>query len=96
MQKMMKYEFKKIQSMVKEAITKQMEVWCCFLFQVSLHAVLCYYCAAGRGGGACGRWLRGEVLGGERCQEVGGVRKGGGLRRWALLLLIFVSFSCLS
>jgi len=26
MQKMMKYEFKKIQSMVKEAITKQMEV----------------------------------------------------------------------
>ena len=33
-----------------------------------------------------------------RCSEVGGVnfRKGGGVRRWALLFLIFFSFSCLS
>ncbi len=54
------------------------------------------------GGGRC--W--GEVYqggrcfagGGERCSEVEGVnfRKGGGVRRWTLLLLIFFSFSCLS
>jgi len=50
MQKMMKYEFEKIRSMVKEAITKQMEVWCCFSFQESSNAVLYYFYAAGRGG----------------------------------------------
>jgi hypothetical protein len=99
MQRMMKYEFKQIQSMVEEAITKQMEVWCCFLFQLSFHAVLYYFYAAGRG-----RWLSNWPLVEGGCvrrgegSEVEGVnfRKGGGVRRWALLLLIFLSFSCLS
>jgi hypothetical protein len=93
MQKMMKYEFKKIQSMVKEAITKQMEVSFYFKRLYMLYCIIIMQLE--------------EVV--ERVAAGGGARsqKGRGVRRWEVLGRgealgsvgtcppIFLYFSCL-